>query len=530
MARHRGTPRLAGIDSERLRALYDSGMTDCEIGTLLGVSGEAVGMKRRIFGIPTRRQVQALESVSSAVLADMYSRMSEADLADVFNVSKPTVRKYLRKHCIPVISKHYRYTSKIAFSDIQKETIQGLLLGDAHLLERGSLKVSHYFGQLPYLQHLQALLAQFSSPIRYAEKVMDNGTLTYSFLFQTMQHEDLLGYRQLFYPAGVRVFPASILENLTARSLAYWYFDDGHFDDGLPSFALGDISDDAWQEVLRLVATRFSLETYARSSMASCKIMGIRAKSRDALFQLIREFATPDMLYKMPKEHWPVGVVPFNVGKMTDANILPSSLIDRCAVWSVLSEGDRNILVSDLKFFWDDCGFPYANARSEEKNILSNLTVDHVLRKDTLRNLHVGRAVCDAFSRNIFPLEVESRLIRELLESGKVPNSFWIRNSFGEAHFSPAAAKALVLRYCPEGGVVHDLTGDKGILLGTVMAGARYLGNVHPEMIAWMRAEDHIIRGYSDADLVFERDRILVRDASVLEVSYGHRVLRVCPL
>ena len=50
------TPALSAQDAARLRELHGQGLTDREIGKILGVSGPTVGNRRRSLGLPVNRE------------------------------------------------------------------------------------------------------------------------------------------------------------------------------------------------------------------------------------------------------------------------------------------------------------------------------------------------------------------------------------------------------------------------------------------------------------------------------------------
>lgn len=503
--------RDSGFTPERVRALYEEGKTDKEIGAMIGVSDVAVSWFRRKHGIQTRSQLdrvapssgKAFTDLSPGELSNLYLTMTDEAIGAMFGLSKTTVRK--RRYALGVgsLTKSERSTKHHPLTDEQKEVVLGTLLGDGHLLDRGVLKVSHYHGQLQYLRQIHAILAPLSLPITYGEKQMDNGTLTFGFSFQTAQHSWFKYLRGCFYPEGRRVFPRPILENLTPRSLAYWYFDDGYLgDDHLPSFALGDVSDEEQREVIAALSKRFSLDIYPLSPVGHCARIGVRARSRDVFFFLVREYASPDMLYKIPQSFWPSGrkVVPRTAVRHTESYILPKPMIESAKGWGTLPPSAQDPLVRDFVTFWRKVGFPHPTPNPEELNILASLTDAHVIREGSVRPLQVGQSICLSFSRHLWdaksygkpsPMQLFegddtlAAVVRYILDQGDIPNAaelrsalrFWRRS--GVYNFRPSAAKALVDRYCRDGGTVLDpCAGWGGRLMGTLLskAGARYIG------------------------------------------------------
>jgi hypothetical protein len=293
---------------------------------------------------------------------------------------------------------------------------------------------------------------------------------------------------------GRKIFPEAILSTLSPRSLAYWYWDDGHLDSGLPSIALGDITDEEAQEVARLVGIRFSLDTYVKpQSTATCKLLGMRAKTADAFFYQVREFVTVDLLHKLPQKHWPLGMIPKVLPLTKEELSLPNGLRDRCAGWSSMGETTQEGLLTDLVSYWRDLGFPLTEPRPEELGVLHALDSTHVIQDGVVKNRQVGQATCHALAPHIWKAksygasaspddifhdpDLLRQAIRLSLGNGRIPNGSVLRGALrllrrsGVYNFRPSAAKALVDRYCVPGGTVWDpCAGYGGRLLGTVLS------------------------------------------------------------
>ena len=506
-APNNGWAKQAGLDAPTLRALYAES-TDKEIAARYGVSDALISYYRRKWGIATvtsrqrgdlaRVGLPKLDDLTPVVLADLYARMGDRQIAKLYGVEKPAISRLRERYGIVALSKRDRSASQSSeFTEPQKEACIGTLLGDGHLLERGVLKVTHSQAQLSYLMRLHALLAPHTRPIFYEEKDMGgSGQVAYAFGFRTVQHPWLEDLRTLFYPHGKKVFPESVLAALSTRSLAYWYWDDGHLDSGLPSIALGEVTDSEAQAVARLVGERFSVDAYVKlASTETCKILGIRARSADVFFYQIREFVTVDLLYKLPQKHWPQGMVPRVLPLTKEAQALPHPLTARCAEWGTLDTDAREILLADLAQYWHSVGFPHPEPRPEELGVLHALDHTHVIQEGVVRNRQVGQAVCHAFAPHIWkarshgssasPDEIfqDTTLLQQSLQlclnSGGIPNGARLRGALrllrrsGVYNFRPSAAKVLTDKYCRAGGVVWDpCAGYGGRLLGVMLSSA----------------------------------------------------------
>lgn len=486
-------------------------LTDVEMAQRVGVTDVAMSWFRRVkCGIPTKTQIARLtfnhegpsfEVLTPVELATLYTQMGDGAIAARYGVSKPTVRAKRAQFTIRPISKTERSTSVAELTEEQRDVLLGSLLGDGHLLERGVFKVSHYQEQFDYLVQLHAILRPHVLPVYYEEKEMDNGRLTFAFGFQTVQHEWLKAIRSVFYPDGVKVFPESVLLALTPRSLAYWYFDDGHLADGMPSFALGKVTQEQTEEVCRSLDKRFGLAFYLKSpANGTCEQIGLRASSSDAFFLLIREFASPDMLYKFPPKHWPKGKSARLPLRTDDLALLPKGLSDEAKAWETLGESEQCSLVEAFVEFWTTHGFPYHTPRPEELVTLAHLEASQVIQDGVIKARQVGQGICQGIGRHIWdgrsygcpsprelfedPTQLRGA-ISYCLRMGQIPNASRLRSALrywrrtGVYNFRPSAAKALVDRYCPSGGTVFDpCAGYGGRLLGSLLSKSRprYIG------------------------------------------------------
>lgn len=498
-------------------------MTDGQIANHYGVTDVLISYYRRKWGIRTitprqRRDADkttpSIDDLTPSRLSELYAQMGDKTLAKLFGVAAPTIRRLRRQWGIAVISKSQRSVQVDDLSDIQKETIIGTLLGDGHLQDCGMLYVHHAYHQLDYLRATHTILHPLTHPIFYEEKEMIDGTVCFGFGWKTSQHTWLKELRGVFYPEGTKVFPDSVLTSLSPRSLAYWYFDDGTLD-GVPKFALGDISPEEATRVADMVRSRFGFDAYIaeHSLKSTCKLMLFRATASDVFFPLIREYVTPDMLHKIPERYRPVGITRVSKSNTLDPK-MPRDLNSRCQQWGSMDVVERDTLIGDLAIYWENEGFPYPVPKPEELSVVMSLQEDHVIQGGVIKNRHAGQSSCHAFSRHIFeatsygsPLSPRAlfdspkdlrKALQLILDKGDVPSGSTLRSSLrflrrsGVYNFRPTAAKVLVDRFCRPGGVVYDpCAGYGGRLFGALLSKSRptYLA-CEPQTETYTRLHD----------------------------------------
>ena len=124
----------------------------------------------------------------------------------------------------------------LTLSEIQKEILIGVLLGDAHLSRPKSthntrlvLDQSNSLHK-EYLLHLYDIFKSLTNTEPYVTNRKPDartGKVYNSIKFSTLSLPCLNYYYELFYKDGKKIIPKNISELLTARGLAYFIMDDG---------------------------------------------------------------------------------------------------------------------------------------------------------------------------------------------------------------------------------------------------------------------------------------------------------------
>jgi len=114
-------------------------------------------------------------------------------------------------------------------SEEQKAIIIGTLLGDGYIYQDkyGScrLEIKHSESQKDYVFWFHEKLKNVCPGV--PRERTDN----HQWKFNTESNSDIVSFRKLFYPKGLKIIPRNISEILTnPLSLAVWYMDDGSLD------------------------------------------------------------------------------------------------------------------------------------------------------------------------------------------------------------------------------------------------------------------------------------------------------------
>ena len=188
-------------------------------------------------------------------------------------------------------------------SDIQRETLIGLLLGDAHLetQNRGRtyrVKFEYSVHQREYADHLYDL---FKKWILTSPQVKKDPTHN-NVWFQTVNHEAFRFYAHQFYGLRGKCVPKNIHHLLTDRGIAYWFMDDGSIKSRESKGVIFNTQCFVRDDVKRLIdalRTKFHLEASERRQKDGWQIY-ISGKSCERFWEIVDLYVLPSMRCKIP--------------------------------------------------------------------------------------------------------------------------------------------------------------------------------------------------------------------------------------
>lgn len=200
---------------------------------------------------------------------------------------------------------------KLSLSLIQRETLVGLLLGDGNLQTESNgrtfrLRICQSKEHKDYVFHLYKLFKDFtlSPPIQGTSVDKRTGKIYESWSFSTTQHSCFRYYAQQFYDKeGTKRVPKIIARLLKARSIAYWYMDDGaqkwkNVSKGV-RFCTDNFQHGEVQSLALLLKEKYQLKTSLQKQRENNRIY-VSSDSYHILKKLIWEYLIPSMFYKFP--------------------------------------------------------------------------------------------------------------------------------------------------------------------------------------------------------------------------------------
>lgn len=119
-----------------------------------------------------------------------------------------------------------------------------------------------------------------------------------SYVIGSRNCECLVPYREAFYPNGKKIIPMDFIKDkFTAKSLAYWYMDDGSLDKNTHSYIFNTqcFSRENLEEFTFFLYNEFGLAFTIKKD----KTLYLRHCSNKHFEELISPYLTPDMQYKL---------------------------------------------------------------------------------------------------------------------------------------------------------------------------------------------------------------------------------------
>ena len=120
----------------------------------------------------------------------------------------------------------------------QMAILYGSLLGDGYIHTRGKMCFEQSDAQIDYLYWKYAELQNFVYPKIAQVRRFDKRSGRYTTSHRFFLRQYFQKWRQVWYPQGIKSIPDDLSKWFTPLSLAVWYMDDGHLNNGKsPLFA-----------------------------------------------------------------------------------------------------------------------------------------------------------------------------------------------------------------------------------------------------------------------------------------------------
>lgn len=470
------------ITKEILEDLYNrQRKTDMEIGRMFNVSDVAISAKRRKLGVSTidrnSEKHQVVKKLTDEELKDIYYSNTNEVVGLKLGVSKTVWHPEIKDRDIDSKNEH-RIGSYPPFTEKQIRLIIGGMLGDAGIAQDNSYYESHAINQTMYLKHKHELLKPYSLDIYKCTGEKDTG-----YAFSTCAHPNFKIFRDTFYKEGVdgKVIPLEFIQKYWSDDiLAYWFFDDGHFDNGTFTIANGCKIPGQLESLVSYLSNYYGY-TFEIKPGDSVDIIQIPNDFKGIFVEILLKEATPDLYYKIPEGHLTQDMI-----KKIDFSI---SDIEPKFV-RLMDDQQRNRVKDILFNKLNGSSFPY-NAYTEDrlKDLLNQLSKSSgSLQGKIIKVKNYGISFCEYFFPNFWscfrhksksPIELwkDPEILKSLIEisfqgDSFRPNSFRsILKQKAVSLFKPTVAKFIYDRFSPDNAIVYDFSsGFGGRLTGFFLA------------------------------------------------------------
>lgn len=199
-------------------------------------------------------------------------------------------------------------STPLKLSNVQREVLVGILLGDGHLESRSNnrsfrLKVEQSAKHRAYVEHLFHVFENWTtSPVKFKVRKTSGRSSSTSCWFRTKSDVSFRFYFHQFYSAGKKSVPKLIHRWLTPRSIAYWYMDDGSIKSRQSKgviFNTKGFEKPGVELLIDVLNSKFDLLSTLRRQKDGWQIY-VSGKSFETFHEIVDPFILEDMRYKIP--------------------------------------------------------------------------------------------------------------------------------------------------------------------------------------------------------------------------------------
>ena len=477
------------LTEDVIKVLIDEGHTDRQIGEMFGITGEGVAYKRKKFGIPSLKERHAnqhkLLNTSKEILTEEYYKFTQEQFSELYGVSKTTWRAHLKNLGIPT-KKEIKESNYPKLTEEQIRLIIAGLLGDGSVSQGNYYYESHSTKQLLYLKKKANILKPYSLPL------VDIDTEP---RLKTVRHSNFNIFYDLFYKDGVKGkhIPVDFIkEHWDDSIIAYWFFDDGSYDEVSRTYWIGNLCPDRQQleDLIIFLNNRYGWGFGIREG-SGVYIVTLPASCRDEFVTVLLKYATPDLFYKIPEPYLTNGMI-------KDIPLEENSII-RPKFYRTCEDEHKKREIEQLIFNrYRKKGFPYLRLSSERKDYLleSFKRVEPKVIDGVIEHNPSGLILCECFFDNIYscfrkghrsPSDLWEEdtflysLIRNRLKYADIISDASMRTGLKLAqnsvsNFKPVIAKWLYKKYCFNNKLLDYCAGFGSRMLSAMCSGIEYTG------------------------------------------------------
>lgn len=465
-----------------LKQLHTEGKTDAEIGSLYNMSGEGVAYRRKKLGLGISKKSVDINKdkmlqIPKEIIEKDYYELSQEAFTIKYGVSKTTWRPIVQS--LGIVPKTERCYPPLTQDQIV--LIVGSLLGDGGMDPNLRYYESHSLKQEQYLRMKMKILEPYTS----SSYPCDEGT---GIRFTTIQDNVFKPFRDAFYKEGVsgKLIPLEFISKYwDERILAYWYIDDGYYDDVSRFVLINNFC--TVKDQLKMFVDFLENKLGWNFQLYKSGISFSKKYYKD-FFDIVYRIATPDVLYKIPEEF----LVSGKINESTPIAVHPK----------FYRVGDDTIKARMFNMLFDQYWkkpFPYSDISDSRAIYLLRSFKDNggaTCAGDTLSFNTSGMELCEKFFPNIYDCKrkgylaptsawvdegafkklVENRLkYADRINDASMRKGMKLMNLV-VSNFKPSVAMYIYKNFCKNGKVLDYSSGFGSRMLSAMSLGMEYVG------------------------------------------------------
>lgn len=481
--------KLNNLTKELLIDLVNKDHSDLSIGKMFDMTGEGVAYRRKKWGIlpaqNNRRYLEKIKNSSKEQLCQDYLNMTQEEFSKYYGISKTLWLPYLRQ--LGIKSKaQYRLEQYPPLNIDQKRLIIGGLLGDGSVSQGNYYYESHCKRQLLYLQKKSKILEPFSLPINYNNPEQP--------FFKTVRHPVFEEFYKVFYSSDHdgKMIPVDFISKYWDDCiLAYWFFDDGNFEEKSQTYWIGNYCPEKLQleSFINFLEQKYGWGFKIRDGVGIYNVC-FPASCRDKLVPILLKYATPDLYYKIPEAF-------LDQDKINEIPFLDESVI-RPKFYRIGDDVKKKEIEYILFKRYRSRGFPFLHLTEERKLYYLNqfLKVNPVEKNDIISHNYSGQILCEDFFPNMYsccrkdhksPVELWKddsyllSLLKNRLKYAALISDSTLRTGIklsqgSVSNFKPVIGKFLYSLYNTNGKTLDYSAGFGSRMLAAMAGGFEYTG------------------------------------------------------
>lgn len=247
----------------------------------------------------TKIKISKIDNVKEEFEKLFLKGLSDYKIAKILNIDHSTIFQYRKKH--GYIRPSLREAKTIPLTQDNIEILLGTLMGDSSLSKKQintRLTCEHGIKQKEYCKYKADLLSNLNINFKYNKrKTADkrNGKYYESCILRSKSNKALNYLYDAFYHNNKKVIPFELLNNFTAKSLAFMFMDDGYKISNGYALSTNCFTEEEIIKFRKFLFNKFNLET----SMFKTHIIYIHKKSVKIFNSLVLPYICECMKYKL---------------------------------------------------------------------------------------------------------------------------------------------------------------------------------------------------------------------------------------